>query len=544
MNVSDIAKEIKHKGLSPELENELLHLLNKRKHDIEKLRSNFNSKRNPKYFMKVKRRFPLFNDYLTKLKKFDDYPNLAFCILVTWLMEEKMPTFYKSLSEKVHALDDYLENGKNESGKRTYEFLMSDGRRGRSKESLESELQHITKNVRLEMNEYENESEAYENRSIVEAGLITNDAVKCLKDFDGRTFPFLRTICAQIKSGDAVLEVGVGTGILSVASVISGAKKVIGVELNPVTCILAEMIVTFLEDNGAIPRKSIEIFWGDALKFGKDEYKYFRGKKFDTVISENIYTGMFFELQMKMLSHILRDGLVETKMRFSHGFFAINTTASVVPEGMSSCVELVELEGYDFKRPTEVWLDLKKKGVKMNALTKDHVYDQIFFKVDEPSDVVSVIKFKALRNGEVNAVNFYSAIRMMTGDYIDRNENKFLNNDSLLILDKPVQVKKGDIVIVGVAYNEGDSVKDVILEVRKLNPDGTVKEEYDARLNVSAAQHEKNIGRFKTKNKCVQPLNLSHLGDFVIVRSSSFRDGYENMWLSDIDYVNLKSYGS
>lgn len=545
-NIIDIAKAkktIRSRKFSKTFENELMDLLNRKSPDIKKLISDFDSKRNYKRFNYLKHRFPIFNDKIVKLKKFDDYPDLILHILVAKILEEKMGSFYEELYIEVDRLNDYIKNKRDKAGKKVYNFLIS-GRRGISRKILEKELKKSIKNIAKELKDYKNESEAYAEREINKQGLITNDAVKCLTDFSGRTFPFLRTITLQIKKGDSVLEVGVGTGILSIATILAGAKKVVGVELNPITCLLAKIIKEYLEKNKVIPKNSIDILWGDALEFGSKEYKEFKNKQFDVLISENIYTGMFFELQMKIISNILRNNLIRREEKLVHGRMTLVASSAVIPEGMSSGAELVELSAHNLKTTNEVLLDLKRKKIKIRALTKDHIYDQLDFREDEVSSIISIVKFKILRNGSINAVNLSSTIRMMDGDYIDRNENKFLSNDSILILNKNIRVNKGDVIILGLAYNEADSIDDIILELRKMNRDGSVDDKYDARLNISANEHKNNINKFKRKNGSKHPINLKDLGDFEIVRSSSIYKGYERLWFADVDYMNSKGYGA
>ena len=501
LKISKIRKEIKNRQFSSEFEKDILNLLDLKKPYIEKLRADFDSKRNLDHYIYIKRRFPLFNDHNIKLKKFDDYPNIILSILVAKSIEKKMPFFYKKLRDRALRLNLYLQKGKDDEGKKIYDFMIASGHRGVSERALRAELSDCLKNVSEELSEYENESDAYSKRDIDSVGLITNDAVKCLKDFDGRTFAFLRTICSKVKQGDKVLEVGIGTGILSICAIIFGAKKVVGVELNPITCLLAHTIVTYLEENRVISKRSIDILWGDALKFTTTEYKVLRGTKYDVVISENIYTGMFFELQMRMISHIIKNKLVHSEKKIDDGFLTLVTDDAIIPKGMSSCAELIEINPNIVHTHTEVLSDLKKKAVKIKSLTKDHVYDQIKFYKNMLPEISSVIKFKILKNGSLNAVNIFSTVCMMDGDYLNRNENKFLCNDSVLILNKPISVRKGDIIIVGLAFNEGDDIQNIILEIRKLNVDGTANKQYDARLNISESQHKKNIMHYMKKNK-------------------------------------------
>ena len=534
--------EIRQSNFSCDFKAELLHLLKKEKTHLERLQKDFDSKRNLKHLKEIKRRFPLFNDHEMKLKKFGEYPHIVLTILIAKHIENKMRFFYRELYRKTSAMKNYFENGNDDVGKKTYDFLFASGRRGISEKNIKKELAGYLKNISTELSDYENETEVYSKRNIEFGGLTTNDAVKCLKDFDGRTFAFLRTICLEIKTGYRVLDVGVGTGILSIAATVAGAKKVVGVEINPITCILANTVVEYLEENKVLKKGVVEILWGDALRFATKEHIKYKGTKFDAVISENIYTGMFFELQMRMKSHLIENGLVPTEKSIVDGFLTISSKRPIIPRGMSSCAELMQLSG-KVKSHTEVISDLKKTGIKTRLLSRDHIYDQIKFYIHGKPEISTVMKFPVIKKGRVDAINIFSTVCMTDGDYLERNENKFLCNDSVLILNKGVDVKKGDLIVVGLSYNEADNIENIILEVRKLNKDGTVNKKYDARLNISERKHKENIVRYMKVNKCRQEINLSKLGDFELVRSASYDHGYERIWMSDIDYVNIKEYG-
>ncbi|RLJ01076.1 MAG: hypothetical protein DRP06_00315 [Candidatus Aenigmatarchaeota archaeon] len=78
----------------------------------------------------------------------------------------------------------------------------------------------------------------------------------------------------QIKPKINILEVG--AGILSIASILAEAKKVAGVELNPITYILTDIIIKDMEENKILPKNSIELLWGDTLIFSTEEYKEFK----------------------------------------------------------------------------------------------------------------------------------------------------------------------------------------------------------------------------------------------------------------------------
>ncbi|RLJ01077.1 MAG: hypothetical protein DRP06_00320 [Candidatus Aenigmatarchaeota archaeon] len=71
----------------------------------------------------------------------------------------------------------------------------------------------------------------------------------------------------------------------------------------------------------------------------------------------------------------------------------------------------------------------------------------------------------------------------------------------------------------------------------------SVNENCDSILNITKKLHEKNLRKFKKRNNCKQPINLSQMGDFEITGSYGFETGYEKIWLSTTEYINLKGCG-
>ncbi|MEM3020541.1 MAG: hypothetical protein QW194_04420, partial [Candidatus Micrarchaeaceae archaeon] len=206
------------------IQKELLWVLDKEWPNIVKLRESFNSKRTNKNYIKLKRHFPIFNDTTTKLKKFEDYSDIGYLIVVSKLIIHKMGEFRESTVKKMEHLRNFIYESGDVEGKKVYDFLTANNTRVDDIDFLIKELQNAIHVVKKEFQAYNFETEAYEQRSIEQVGMETNDAIKCLTDFSGRTFPFLRTISSEIKAGDTVLELGLGTGILSIAAVMCGAK--------------------------------------------------------------------------------------------------------------------------------------------------------------------------------------------------------------------------------------------------------------------------------------------------------------------------------
>ncbi len=536
---SFLRNEIASQPFSEEFKEELLEILNERREEIRRLKESYNSRLNLDSIHKLKRRFPLVNDNNPKLVRFEDIPNMGTIILVSYYLEKNKKRYYDILIKVAKELYKYI-NGEESSDGEKYLKRMLWVDTPERKEEVIRRLKEI--DINKEIVDYQSESEAYNDRNINALGLLTNDAFKCLEDFNGRTFPFLRTIAKKVTEGDYVLELGHGTGVLSFAAVLSGAEKVVGIEINPLTLLLSLLILDDLESKG-FPKGKILFIWGNALELDKDEYSSLWKRKVDVIISENIYTGMFFELQMKMMTHVITKGVVDVKIEKSGGFTKIYTKSKVIPKSLSSHMQLVEVKDYRGEI-VDTAIDIKKQGGTIINLSEEHPYDFISFEMVEIPNVISRVKFKVTKNGVLNGICIFSTVQMMEGDYIDRNENKFLNNDSILFLKDPIAVRKDDLVMVSIAYNASDGVSDIILEVRKAR-NGIFPEKPDTILNISEEKHEQNKRNFKLKNGLSDDdhIDLSNMGDYEVLRSSSFSEGKEWTWMMDIDYVNIYPYG-
>jgi len=514
----------------------LIEILENNGKEIKEMYSEFNKKQTEDMLDEMRMHFPELSDYSKKPPIIDNYQNITKAVITAYYIREKIPEYYSELRKKVEELRNYLDGEDTKRGKNLYMDLT----RGWNITPKKSKnwLNEATSDIDTELMDYDEEYEAYENRNVSRFGLTTNDAVKCLDDFEGRTFPFLRAICKKVDNDDKVIELGAGTGILSITAAIAGADSVIGLELNPITCILSGIIIDDLYRNGLLDRKeSVNIVWGDALKFGRVEYKQYSDFTFDTVISENIYTGMFFELQMQMLSQLMDNKLVDVKRDIINGHPHRKIAGNVVPSSMASAAELIELENYDPDVPSEVLIDIQEKGHDISKkLTKPQPYDIMDYNIEEPSEILAKIRFKANKKGHVDAINIYSVVKLSDGDYITRNENEFLSNDHIIHLNESIFVNEGDELIVTIGFNESDSVTDGIFEVRKINNNNSIPENYDSRLNIKERNHEINKLKYKTKNNIKHDLDLYQLGDMEKIRCSSFYNGFEQVWRKNLKY--------
>jgi SAM-dependent methyltransferase len=71
-----------------------------------------------------------------------------------------------------------------------------------------------------------------------------------LGETDSRLDLFRRAIAERVKPGDAVLDLGAGTGILAIFACVAGARRVYAVEINPII----ELAKQLVQDNGFADR--------------------------------------------------------------------------------------------------------------------------------------------------------------------------------------------------------------------------------------------------------------------------------------------------
>lgn len=519
------------------IKDELVDVLEKRGDEIVDMYENFNNRQSNESLLDMKKHFPELSDYREDPIEINEFePQLTKIVCTSMYMREKMPEYYEQLERKIDALRDYLETSDSEEGRQIFMDLVR-GRR-MSDERSRDWLLEATEQMDEELTDYEEEAEAYEDRDVSRFGLTTNDAVKCLNDYEGRTFPFVRSIIKNVNEGDKILEAGAGTGVLSISSAIAGAESVIGIELNPITVVLTDIIIEDMYVKGLLPRReSVNIVWSDALNFGVVEYDQYSDHTFDALISENIYTGMFYELQMQMISRVMENGLVRSDREIINGFTHRTTSANVIPEAMSSAAELVDLGEYKSDLASEVLIDIEANGYGVKKqLCDPQPYDTLEYSVEEPSNIMAKMRCQMKSSGSVDAINIYSIVRLSDGDYIMRNENEFLNNDHIIHLNKSIDVEEGDEILLTIAYNEADSIKDGIFEVRKIGKDGHISEEPDTRLNIDQRQHEINKLRYKDRNSIKQDLELNKIGDMEKLRCSSYYHGYEHTWRTNLRF--------
>ena len=155
----------------------------------------------------------------------------------------------------------------------------------------------------------------------------------CLVDRK-RTLAFRAAIEAVVRPGDTVVEVGAGTGILSLFAASAGAAKVYAVEVDPV---LARCLHDTVRANGLA--QVIEVVEGDALTVDLPP-------DVDVVIGELIETGLLDEMQVAVMNGLHARGVIGTETR-------------LVPETYQTCLQLAATDnayfGFTIHAPKHEW---------------------------------------------------------------------------------------------------------------------------------------------------------------------------------------------
>lgn len=311
-----------------------------------------------------------------------------------------------------------------------------------------------------EADAYKEEQEKLYRALGIESGLKSEDALRCFEDAR-RTKRFFKTIFEKIEAGDKVLEAGAGTGILAIAAAKAGAKEITSVEINPFTAVLARRVIKKCEEAGIIPKGTVKISLGDATEFRPSQED-----KFDALISENLYTGQFYEVGIQITNHLTR--------------FVDTDQGKVIPKGMLSGIELASL-------PEEVKREI---GHRTDAVTKEYIkpneldkksgskfYDYFVLDDQEALGLRNRVVEVATKKGLVDALNIFSLVQMSdkNGDVILRGEADFLANDHLVILERPLPVDESDEVVIELSYRGGDRPGQANIKVTNSRTGGVVE---------------------------------------------------------------------
>lgn len=290
------------------------------------------------------------------------------------------------------------------------------------------------------------ESERFNALNVAELGLNVLDAVHCI--YDMRRTNFFEEIGRKVFKGCVVLEAGIGTGILSFYAASMGAQ-VYGCEINPDVLELAQEIKNHMEKNKFIPVSSVEFFLYDAITFVPP-------KNTDILISENVYTGMFFEYQVQIVNNLLK---------------YLNTGGICIPQKIRSFTSLSQTIFPRLPKNKELFVPSHEGGEKMvyTLLSAPYQYDEIDFTKVSASSVHCVATISIENDGLVNSLLVYSEVLMPSGRRIGKDDTTFLNNEIVIAISPSIKVEKGNKVELVIQYDYNSKPQDATIAIRKMH---------------------------------------------------------------------------
>lgn len=255
---------------------------------------------------------------------------------------------------------------------------------------------------------------------------LTEGVFNCLLD-RRRTLAFRRAIKNTVKPNDVVVDLGSGSGILSLFAAQAGARKVYAVEHDPKN---AQWLDRVFSANGF--GGIIQTIVGDATLVDLPE-------KADVVICEMIATGLIEELQLQAMNNALR--------------FMKNDTR-VVLNSMENYVEAVCVRDrfYGFHLPVPQYEYPEENLVDAQALTPRHLYKTVHF--SEPNkpeiDVVAELPIKKIQRAtKINGIRISNRTIFCDGSSFGAS---FAYCYPVVMPVPPVKVKPGDTVQIRLNY--------------------------------------------------------------------------------------------
>lgn len=271
-------------------------------------------------------------------------------------------------------------------------------------------------------------------------------ACECLNDYE-RTIAFKDSIKRLVGSKTNVLEIGAGTGILSLIAAASGAKHVDAIEIaKPVADIARKNVKTNKFD------KKIKIINKDALNLTNADLTTVP----DLVVMEMITTGLIEELQIPVFNNLIEKQILKKDSICCPAAF--ETSATLANVDYNFC-------GFELKAI------LHQESWQRNIIKTEHSDKKKYHKVDFNEAIndgipisISVnenLEFIITRSGTINAL-------LITSEAVLDDSNKIgwttaLNIPIIIPLDDK-EVEPGDHIKINIRYQMGKGLENLIIK--------------------------------------------------------------------------------
>jgi predicted RNA methylase len=263
----------------------------------------------------------------------------------------------------------------------------------------------------------------------------------CLYD-KKRTLAFKKAILNTVKKGDVVLELGAGSGVLSMFAADAGARKVYAIELDVANI---HSLKSSVKSNGY--DKQIEVLHADATTIDLPE-------KVDVIICEMIATGLVEELQIPAMNNALRFAKKTTKVLLKE----YNIALDLVNEKNTFYNKQFDVIRYEFP-------DLK--DLKSKPLSERKIIRSIdFSKPVRKTLLKEKGQFTITENGIINGLRLSADTVFSDNSTFDYSIS--YSFPAILPID-PIEVKRGDICEFSISYSMCEGPHRLKYSIKKTN---------------------------------------------------------------------------
>jgi predicted RNA methylase len=255
---------------------------------------------------------------------------------------------------------------------------------------------------------------------------------QCMIDRE-RTEAFQRAIEASVKPGMHVLDIGTGSGILSILAARAGARKITALEFDP---FIAEVARRNFAANSY--EDVVHFVIGDARthNFGTHE-------PFDVIVAELLTTGVVDEYQVQVMNNL-------------HKHKVITPQTILIPQIQETYAALGyhDYRRYDLNLPIvkHLWRFHKPEDVAVNFYTKKELVCAPDFRNVNPEDISVTIPYTIQKDGEVNILHLSSRTILTDTESVEDTDAL---NAPMAIPIPPTRVKEGEEIKVKISYRHG-----------------------------------------------------------------------------------------
>jgi tetratricopeptide (TPR) repeat protein len=263
-----------------------------------------------------------------------------------------------------------------------------------------------------------------------------------------RNDAYEKAIKKAVKGNHTVLDIGTGSGLLSMMAARCGAKAVCTCETNP---LIAEKAKQIIDNNGfgniitVINKNSLGLTAGDDFP-----------NKFDVVIAEIFDAGLLGEGVFTVLQHAREELLIPGGQLLpckAKVFATLVDSEELWQEGNTGRVNGFDLDSFNEFSPWP-YLQRKLNNFQYNILSEIAEVFTFDFASTLAGSESKQLKFTITDNGVCHAVSFWFRLYLDDEIYIETSPQKSSHwNQSVQLMKTPYGVKQGQEVVMAANHN-------------------------------------------------------------------------------------------